>query len=355
MTQSTQTVRVLLMGAGNVGRRVLELLIVKEGRLREKMGLAVRLVGVADGRGAALCAGGLDLQRVLDLKAAKSSVADYPHWGRPGVSALEMVQTADADLLLEVSPASLSDGQPGLSCVEAALDRGMHVVMANKAPLVLAFPRLMALAQARGVQLRYDATVAGGLPAINLGQRDLALAQIERLEGILNLTTNYILTCMAQDGLSYVEALAQAQEAGHAEADPTLDVEGWDAANKLVILAHSVLGYPATRDQVHVTGIGAVTPAVLRQATGQGKVIKPLAVAEREGDGYRLMVGPVALPADHPMAQLTGKQMGLVYHTDICGSIAAAIVEETPQPTAAAMLRDLVDIYAGAPQGRSDR
>jgi len=355
MAQSTQTVRALLMGVGHVGRRVLELLIVKETRLREQMGLDVRLVGVADGGGAALCADGLDLQRVIDLKTAGHSVAAYPRWGQPGVSALEMVRTANADVLLEASPASLSDGQPGLSCVEAALERGMHVVTANKAPLVLAFPRLMALAKAHGVRLQYDATVAGGLPAINLGQRDLALAQVERLEGILNLTTNYILTCMAQDGLSYAQALAQAQEAGHAEADPTLDVEGWDAANKLVILAHSVLGYPASRDQVQVTGIGAVTPEMLRQAAAQGKVIKPLAVAQREGDGYRLMVGPVALPADHPMAQLKGKQMGLVYHTDISGSIAAAIVEETPQPTASAMLRDLVDICTSARPEQAER
>lgn len=352
MTPSTRTVRVLLVGAGNVGRRVLELLLVKETGLREKMGLDVRLVGVADGRGSALCAEGLDVQRILDLKSAGRSVADDPQWGRAGCSALEMVRTADADLLMEASPANLSNGQPGLDCVEMALERGMHVVMANKAPLVLAFPRLMALAQARGVRLQYDATVAGGLPAINLGQRDLALAQIERLEGILNLTSNYILTCMAQQGASYAEALAQAQEAGHAEADPTLDVDGWDAANKLVILAHSVLGYPATRDQVQVTGIRAVTPEMLNQAAAEGKVVKPLAVAQREGPGYRLTVGPVALPADHPMAQLKGKQMGLVYHTDISGSIAAAIVEETPQPTASAMLRDLVDIYTGVPGGR---
>ncbi len=197
------------------------------------------------------------------------------------------------------------------------------------------------------MRLRFDATVAGGLPAINLGKRDLAAADIHRLEGIVNLTTNYILTRMAQDGLGYDEALADAQAAGHAETDPTLDVEGWDAANKLVILAHSVLGYPATLDEVTVEGITGITNDELCQAAEAGKRVKPLAVAERDGEGYRLDVRPMWLDAGHPMAQLGPKQMGIVYHTDISGSISAAIVEETPVPTASAMLRDVVDIYSG--------
>jgi homoserine dehydrogenase len=221
----------------------------------------------------------------------------------------------------------------------------MHVVTANKAPLVLAFPRLRSLALEHGVRLCYDATVAGGLPAVNLGQRDLAAADVYRLEGILNLTTNYILTRMAEDGLSYDEALADAQAAGHAEADPSLDVEGWDAANKLVILAHSVLDYPATLDEVAVEGITGVTPDMLAEAASAGKRVKLVATAEREGEGYRFSVRPTWLEADHPMAQLRPKQMGIVYHTDISGSIAAAIVEETPVPTASAMLRDVIAIY----------
>jgi homoserine dehydrogenase len=257
-----------------------------------------------------------------------------------------MVCTAEADLLLEASPGNLKDGQPGLGCMEAALSRGMHVVAANKAPLVLAYPRLHELALAHGVRLQFDATVAGGLPAINLGQRDLAAAQIERLEGVLNLTTNYILTRMAEDGLGYEAALAEAQQAGHAETNPSLDVEGWDAANKLVILANSVLRYPATLDDLTVEGITGITAEMLRRAVADGKRIKLVATAEQEGEGYVLSVRPTWLPVGHPLAQLGAEQMGIVYHTDICGVISAAIVEETPIPTAAAMLRDVVDIYS---------
>jgi homoserine dehydrogenase len=350
MKNETQRVQLLLAGAGNVGRRFLELLLRKKDTLQQRLGLELTVVGVADSSGAAICPEGLDLQQIVDLKTEGRGVADCPEWGQMGVSALQMVQTAGVGspgLLLDASPANLKHGQPGLGCIEAALALGMHVVTANKAPLVLAFPGLLALARKHGVQLRFDATVAGGLPAINLGQRDLAVAGIHRLEGILNLTTNYILTRMADDGLSYHQALAHAQAAGHAEANPSLDVEGWDAASKLVILAHSVLDYAATMDDVTVQGITGVTAETLRQAAAQGKRVKLVATAEGRDGGYRLSVAPLKLEADHPLARLGAKQMGIVYHTDICGILSAAIVEATPVPTAAAMLRDIADIYRG--------
>jgi homoserine dehydrogenase len=261
------------------------------------------------------------------------------------MSPLELVRESPADLLLEASPGNLVDGQPGLGAIDAALSRGVHVVTANKAPLVLEFPRLSEVARAAGVKLRYDATVAGGLAAVNLGRRDLAIAQIDRLEGIVNLTTNYILTRMAEDGLTYEEALADAQAAGHAETDPSLDVQGWDAASKLVILAHSVLGYPAKLNDIRVEGITGVPQRELAEAVEGGRRVKLVATAARQGTGYALSVAPVSLETSHPLARLGPKQMGVVYHTDICGVVAASIVEETPVPTAAAMLRDVVDIY----------
>jgi homoserine dehydrogenase len=337
--------RLLLVGAGNVGRRFLQLMVAKEASLRDRLGLELVLAGVADSSGVAIDPDGLDPSRVIQAKAEGRGVSADPRWGRPGVTALEMIQTAEADLLLEASPANLRDGQPGLSCMEAALARGMHVVASNKAPLVLAFPHLTELARSHRVQLRFDATVTGGLPAINLGQRDLATAGIDRLEGILNLTTNYILTSMAEDGLTYDEALAHAQSAGHAEADPTLDVGGWDAASKLIILAHSVLGYPARLDDVTVEGITGITADMLRQAAAEGKRIKLLASAERQGDRYQLSVRPTWLEANHPMARLGRYEFGVAYYTDISGTISASILEETPLPTASAMLRDVALIY----------
>ncbi len=335
-------VSILLIGLGNVGRRFVELMERKRGTLRRR-GLELILTGAADSSGAAMAEGGLDLSVVIRLKREGRGMADYPQRRRAFPSPLALVQQARADVLLDASPVNLRHGQPGLGCVEAALGRGMHVVLANKAPLVLAYDRLAALAEENGALLRFCATVAGGLPAVNLGRRDLAGAEVLRLEGLLNLTANYILHRMAE-GRSYAQALAEAQAAGHAETDPRLDVDGWDAANKLIILAHSVLDYPATLAEVEVEGIAAITADDLRRAQAEGRVIRLLSIAERSDDGYRLSARPTALEASHPLAQLGPEQMGIVYHTDIYGTISAAITERDPLPTAAAMLRDVIDI-----------
>jgi homoserine dehydrogenase len=342
---AVEQVRLVLVGVGNVGRRFLEILVRKEDALRTRYGLELVLVGVADSSGAALAVEALDPLQLIHLKREGQGVAAYPLFGRAGVGALGLIQRAQADVLLEASPTNLQDGQPGLGCVEEALRRGMHVVTTNKGPLVLAYSRLTKLAGENGVKLAFSGAVAGGLPTVNIGRRDLAGSDILRLEGILNLTTNYILTQMAESGKSYAEALAEAQADGHAEADPSLDVGGWDAANKLVILAHSVLGQAASLEDVEVEGITGIGPEELKQAAASGKVIKLIAKAEREDGSYRLSVRPTWLEPSHPLARLTAQQMGIVYHTDINGTITATVVEEDPLPTAAAMFRDLINIY----------
>jgi homoserine dehydrogenase len=343
---SKRQVRLTVIGLGNIGRRFLQVLDRKADHLDARYGLTFQMVGAADSQGVATDPAGLDLSTIVKLKQAGRSVASYPERGRSGMSPLELVQQVEADALCEASPVNLKDGEPGLSCMRTAMEQGMHVVTPNKGPLVLAYPELTALAREKGVRLRFCGTVAGGLPAINLGQRDLAGATIYQLEALPNLTTSFILDKMTQ-GMTYDRALAAAQAQGCAEADPSLDVEGWDAANKLVILANSVLGVPAALDDVAVRGITGVTLDDLEGAKARGQVIKLVAAAVRQGDGsYTLTVAPTSLPGTHPLAQLSGQQMGIVYHTDIYGTISAAILEEEPIPSAATMLRDLLDIFA---------
>jgi len=257
-----------------------------------------------------------------------------------------MVTAAPAEILVDASPTNLKNGEPGMSCVRYALSHGQHVVAACKGPLVLAYEELMAMARQAGVSFLFSGTVAGGLPTVNLGVRDLAGSGVTRVEGIFNGTTNYILTRMDEEQISYEEALRGAQEAGIAEPDPTLDVDGWDAANKLVIIANSVLRRPTTLDDLTVEGIRQVTLDDLKSARAEGKVIKLLAVAEQQGDDYRLYVKPVALDKDHPMARTGRWDMGVVYHTDFMGIISAVIEEKGPVPTSAAVLRDMINIYA---------
>lgn len=341
---SLKSTHLILHGLGNVNQRVLRILLDKGELLRKRYQLDPLIVGVVDSKGAAWDPKGLDPSEIVALKVSGRSVAEHLA-GQPGMGGVELLQRAEGDVLLEASPLNLETGQPGLDCIRAALSRGMHVVTSNKGPLVLAYRQLIELARSNGVGVRFSATVGGGLPAVNIGQRDLAGATILRLEGILNLTSHYILSQMSA-GTSFEEALARAQAEGHAEADPRLDVEGWDAAAKLVILANAVLGQLTALADVEVAGIRGVTYEEICQARMERQLIKPLAWAERRADGsYKLQVSPTRLPLHHPLARLTPHQMAVVYQTDIGGTVTTVIDEEDPMPTAAAMVRDLIDLY----------
>jgi len=332
---------------GNLGRRFCEVIVEKDTLLRERYGLELVLVGAADSRGAAYDANGLDPVRVAQIKQAGGSVAEYPRAGRAGWDALALVQTAEADVLLEALPVDLSTGAAlGLGCMRTAMRKGMHVIAPDKGPLVVAYRELHALAKAQGVKLRFDGTVAGGLPAINLGARDLRGAVVQRIEAVPNLVTGYVMDLLA-DGVPWNEALALARDEGVLEGDGSWDLEGWDAAAKLVILANAVLDFPATLDAVTRAGISTVSVEALAAARGQGLRYRLLARAERQPDGsYALSVTPTSLPPDHPLGRLGPKQMGVVYTTDIYGVITAIIDEPNPVPSAMTMLRDVLDIYS---------
>ena len=347
-----QTVRFLLIGLGNLGRRLCEVLSDKDALLRSRYGLALRLVGAADSRGAAYDPAGLDVAKVAQLKREGGTIAAYPGAGRRGWPAADLVATAQAGLLLEASPVNLAQGaEPGLTCIRTALKRGMHVATPNKGPLVVAYRELHELADAHGAQLRFDGTVAGGLPAINIGRRDMRGAVIHRLEAVPNLSTGYFIDLLA-DGFSWDEALARARQTGALEGDGSWDLEGWDGAAKLVILANAVLDYPARMEDVALTGVTGLSADALQAARERGERYRLLARAERDADGaYTLSVAPAPLPPDHPLGRLGRKQMGVVFETDIYGVITAIIDEPDPVPSAATMLRDVLDIYCTCDTG----
>ncbi len=340
------TVRIVLVGLGNLGRRFCEVVRDKEVLLRERYGLEIKLVGAADSRGAAYDPEGLDPVTVSQLKADGGTVGDYPVSGQAGWDAVTLVRKVDADVLLDASPVNLeAGGEPGLSCVRIALKKGMHVVMPNKGPLVLAFSELHELAEAQGVALRYDGTVAGGLPALNVGCRDLRAASVRLLEAVPNLVTGYVMDMLA-DGLSWEAATTRARQEGVLEADASWDLDGWDAAAKLTIMANAVLGCNVRLEDVTRSGIDAVSREELRAALDRGERYRLLARAELMPEGeYRLSVTPTPLSAAHPLGHLGQKQMGVVYTTDIYGTITLLIDEPSPIPSAATMLRDLLDIY----------
>ncbi len=340
-----QEVRTILIGVGQLGRRFCRLVEAKTPHLRERYGLTLRLVGAADSRGAAYAPNGLDWGTVAAVKERGGSLAELEA-ARPGWDALALVEQAEAELLLEASPVNLKSGaEPGLSCIRTALRRGMHVVTPNKGPIVLAFDELHRLAAEQGVALRFDGTVAGGLPAINLAARDLRGATVFTIEAVPNLVTGYVMDLLA-DGLPYETALDRARAEGVLEADPGWDLEGWDTAAKLVILTRSATGYPATLDMVRRAGVEAVRAEELRAARKSGYRYRLLARARLDEAGdYRLSVAPVPLAAEHPLGRLGRKEMGVLFETDIYGRISAIIEERTPLPSAATMLRDILDIF----------
>ncbi len=336
-----QTARLAIVGLGNVGRRLLELIEMKRALIRGRFDLELSIVAAADKSGAAISANGLRIDLIQSLKRDHKGIAAYPQAGKPGLTPHEFARVVDADILVELSLTNLKDGEPGIGTVRTALVRGMSVVTANKGPLVLGYPELTGLAHANHVQLLHSATVTGGLPTLNIGTRDLATTVIDKFEGVVNGTTNYILSRM-HEGQSYEQALKHAQEIGMAEADPTLDVDGWDAANKLVIVANAVLHRPTTLKDVRVVGIRGIQPEDVEQANKHHKVIKLIALAERMGSDYELSVQPTWLERSNPLSKIGAGMMGVMYHTDINGTIFAAIEEQDPYPTAAAVLRDII-------------
>ncbi|MBN2005326.1 MAG: homoserine dehydrogenase [Anaerolineae bacterium] len=340
-------VRLILTGVGNLGQRFCKILFEKSNWIQEQYGLRFVLVGAVDSGGAAYNLKGLDLAEILLLKATGGTVSKYAEGGRPDWTAQALVGFAEADVLLETTPVNLQQrAEPGLSCIRLAMRHGMHVITPNKGPLALAYRDLCALAQTQRVQLRFDGAVAGGLPAINLGMRDMRGSIIQRLDAIPNLATGYVMD-LASDGMPWEEALNRARQEGVLEGDGTWDLEGWDAAAKLVILANAVLKMPATLDDVSREGILNLSPAKLIAARNRGERYRLLACAELQDEGdYRLSVAPAALTPQHPFGNLGRKHMAVRYVTDIYGTLTSIIEEPDPTPSAATMLRDLLDIYS---------
>ena len=338
-----QTIDLILVGLGNVHQRFLHLLDSRQDILATRYGLRLRVVGASDSSGALAAPAGIDPAALLAHKLAGGNAANAPG-GQPGATALDLFsQQLQADALLEASPVNLDDAEPALSFVLGALERGVDVVLANKAPLALRYRDVHRAAEANAARLAFSATVCGGLPVVNVGMRDHVAAEIQRVQGIFNSTSNYILTQMAA-GQSYDDALAETQRRGIAETNPRLDVEGWDTANKLTIVANAVLGFDCTvRDVQQVEGI---SESRQQENDGNEGVVKLLGVAERRPDGgYDLSVRPVALSSDHKLAQVSGWQMGVLFESDLFEEVFIAIDERGPTGTAAAMLRDVVNLY----------
>ncbi|WP_281978369.1 homoserine dehydrogenase [Pseudorhizobium flavum] len=261
-------------------------------------------------------------------------------------SAEEMAARADIDVLVELIGGS--EG-PAERAVRAALDRGLHVVTANKALLARYGVELAALAEKKGVLLNFEAAVAGGIPVIKALRESLTGNRISRVYGIMNGTCNYILTRMEKEGLSFQDCLTEAQRLGYAEADPTFDIEGNDTAHKLAILTTLAFGTQIAADEIYQEGISNISIEDIEAAADLGYRIKLLGVAQQTDSGIEQRVHPTMVPRDSVIAQVDGVTNAVAIESDILGELLMVGPGAGGDATASAVLGDIADIAKSRP------
>jgi homoserine dehydrogenase len=322
--------------------------------IEQKYGLHLELAAVVDIGGAAISKqGGLPITPLLTHVEKGGTVETFSDFGCPNISGAEVIFSLEPDVLVETTPTNLKDGQPGRDHMLAALKRGIDIVSANKGPLVLYYRELHELAKENKCQIFMSAATAAALPTLDVGLICLAGSQVISIEGILNGTTNYILTRMHEDQCSYETALREAQKLGIAETDPSLDVEGWDTRNKLLLISNRIFGKDFSLPDIKVTGITGILPEAIEKASAESRVIKLVGTASLAKGVVDLKVEPQTLEKDHPLASINYAEKGISYLTDTMGRITVIGGKSSPVGAAAALLKDLIHLSLFPPLNES--
>lgn len=338
------TYSLALIGFGGVNRALAELIRDDGGRF-EALGFDLKVVAITDlGLGSLVQAEGIDLAHVLALPRGASFE------GMPGGSAEprneEVIRNSTADIVVEATFTSPVDGEPAVSHVRWALEAGKHVVTTNKGPAALYGEELSSLARKHGVRFEFEGAVMSGTPVLRLARQMLAGLEVKGVQGILNGTSNYVLGQM-ETGLSLGQAVADAQELGYAEADPTADIGGSDVRLKVAILANEVLGAGLKPEDVTTTGIQDITSDDVVRALGEGRRWKLIGQATRLEDGsVEATVSPLALPAGHPLAGISGATNAVAFDTDLLGPVTVSGPGAGRTETAYALLSDIIAVDA---------
>ena len=338
-------INVIVCGFGRVGREFARLVHEKSERMRTAYGMEASIVGVGELNGSLHRPGGLDLIETADAFERDGGFAGHPSL-EAAWRGLDLIRSVQADVLIETTPTEVRTGEPAMSHIREALSRGIHVVSANKGPFIRAYRELTGLAKEKNLELKISAAAAAALPTIDVAETCLAGAEILAIEGVLNGTTNFMLSRMRTNGQSYEEALAEAQALGIAETDPTLDVEGFDTANKLALIANVCMGADLTPEDVERTGIAGISLAEVQSASASGKIMRLVGVARRDETGrVSARVAPELLPPDHPLAGVEGAEKGITYTSDTMDRVTVAGGKSDPRGAAAALLKDFINIY----------
>jgi len=348
----------VLVGFGNVGRRFATLLDERRERLLSDFDLDARIVGVSTGRhGATWAPGGIDVQRAIAaveqghslaaLDPARAPADSFELIGRLGTS------TADIRVVIETTVLDIKEGRPAIDHVRAAIAAGCHVATANKGPAAFAYAELREAADRAGVSFLFEGAVMDGIPIFNMVRETMPVVAVLGFRGVVNATTNHILSAL-EDGDEFAPALARMQQLGIAEADPSLDVDGWDAAAKAAALANVLMDARLTPHDVDRTGLDSGSAGDARRAAASGRRLRLVASATRTPDGrVEARVAPTELPGADLLAGLRGQANALVLATDLLGEIAICQLDGSLTQTAYALLSDLVTIRRRA--GREAR
>lgn len=330
--------RLIIIGYGVVSQSLTKLFTVRKQEMLESYGMNPRVVAIVDRGGSAINPRGLDLEKVEDIKKKHGTVSALPEYGKHGDKVLDIIENIDAEIIVEATPTDLKTGEPGMTHLESAMKNKKHVITVNKGPLALALPALSEMATYNDVHLRFGGTVGGGTPILDFGRKCLSFDKLISIEGILNGSTNYMLTQMEKHGLTFEESLIEAQEKGYAEADPSLDVDGLDAAAKLAIMANWFTDKKVTLKDISIKGIRDIKPEDLKEASNRGLAIKLIGRIDN-----KLKVEPSELKINDPLC-VGGTLNAVKFHSEFAGEEIIIGKGAGGPETASAILRDLLDI-----------
>jgi homoserine dehydrogenase len=334
-------IKLAFLGFGNVGRALARLLLAKRDVLREQYRIEWSVVGIATRRhGSVLNTEGLDLEGALSLAEAGQDLSSLAA-GRTDIDGVAFVRASGADVLFENTPVNYKNGQPAIDHISAALEAGMHAITANKGPVVHAYRRLAETARANEVHFFYESTVMDGAPIFSLWQEVLPAAKLRSFRGVLNSTTNLILTLM-EDGKTFDEALVHAQAIGIAETDPSGDTMGWDAAVKVAALVTVLMGIPLTPDQIEREGIEHISLEDVVNARNAGRRWKLVCQAWRDDKGVKASVRPEQVDPHDPVYNVMGTSSAVTFVSDVLGDLTITETDPGPHTTAYGLLADFI-------------
>ncbi len=336
--------KLAFIGFGVVGQGLIEILLEKKNLLEKKYNFKYTVVAISDFlKGSVYDKNGLDLEKIMDLIKQGKKLDEYPT-GIKNMDSISTIKDTNADTIIEVTYTDVKTGEPALTHIKTAFDCNKNVISTNKGPVIKESLNLIKIAKNKNLYYGFEGVVLSGTPAINLFRHTLAGTVIKDFRGILNGTTNYILTRM-EEGMSYKDALKKAQQLGYAEADPTGDVEGLDALGKVVILTNIVLGKNISWEDVKRKGITEITKKDIEIARIEGKRWKLIGSAEvKENGNIDAKVWPEKLSINDPLAGISEATNALTFNTDELGKVTIIGPGAGKRETGFSLLIDLLEL-----------